>query len=75
MDPDDDAVRRAALAVCVVLWIWLTVLGPKPWDLQLDENHFHYIFLVPLANYLRAGVLGPALYLGTVLSPLAISAA
>ena len=50
----------AALAVCVVLWIWLTVLSPKPWDLQRDENHFHYIFIVPLANYLRAGVLGPA---------------
>ena len=62
----------AALAVCVVLWIWLTVLSPKPWDLQRDENHFHYIFMVPLANYLRAGVLGPLLYLGTVLSPLAI---
>lgn len=61
-----------ALAVCAGLWIWLTVLSPKPWDLQRDENHFHYIFLVPLANYLRAGVLGPALYLGTVLSPLAI---
>jgi hypothetical protein len=62
----------AALAICVGLWIWLTVLGPRPWDLQLQENHFHYIFMVPVANYLRAGVLGPALYLGTVLSPLAI---
>src|SRR3984957_4866273 len=62
----------AAMTICVGLWIWLTVLSPKPWDLQRDENHFHYIFLVPLANYLRAGMLGPALYLGTVLSPLAI---
>lgn len=62
----------AALAVCVALWIWLTVLSPRPWDLQRDENHFHYIFMVPLANYLRAGVLGPLLYLGTVMSPLAI---
>jgi hypothetical protein len=62
----------AALAVCTGLWIWLTVLGPKPWDLKQDENHFHYIFRVPLANYLRAGALGPALYLGTMLSPLAI---
>ncbi len=61
-----------ALAACAGLWIWLTVLGPRPWDLQLNENHFHYIFMVPIANYLRAGVLGPALYLGTVLSPLAI---
>ncbi|MGC1191106.1 MAG: glycosyltransferase family 39 protein, partial [Candidatus Binatus sp.] len=62
----------AALAVCVALWIWLTVLSPRPWDLQRDENHFHYIFMVPLANYLRAGVLGPLLYLGTVMAPLAI---
>jgi Dolichyl-phosphate-mannose-protein mannosyltransferase len=61
-----------ALAVCTGLWIWLTVLGPKPWDLLLNENRFHYLFLVPLATYLRAGLLGPALYLGTVLSPLAI---
>jgi 4-amino-4-deoxy-L-arabinose transferase-like glycosyltransferase len=61
-----------ALATCVALWIWLTVLGPKPWDLQLNEDNLHYLFFVPLANYLRAGVLGPALYLGTVLSPLAI---
>ena len=62
----------AAFAICVALWVWLTVLSPKPWDLQRNENHFHYIFLVPLANYLRAGVLGPALYMGTVLSPLAL---
>lgn len=61
-----------ALAVCAWLWIWLTVLSPKPWDLQLNENNFAYIFRVPLASYLRAGVLGPALYLGMVLSPLAI---
>jgi len=66
------APYAAALAACAGLWIWLTVLSPKPWDLQRNENHFHYIFMVPIANYLRAGVLGPALYLGTVLSPLAI---
>jgi hypothetical protein len=61
-----------ALAVCAWLWIWLTVLSPKPWDLQLNENNFAYLFRVPLASYIRAGVLGPALYLGMVLSPLAI---
>ena len=62
----------AALAVCAAVWVWLTVLSPKPWQVQLNENHFRYIFMVPIANYLRAGVLGPALYLGTVLSPLAL---
>src|SRR5580704_11991404 len=61
-----------ALAVCAGLWIWLTILSPRSWDLQINENRFHYLFLVPLATYLRAGLLGPALYLGTVLSPLAI---
>ena len=61
-----------ALTICVGLWVWLTVLGPKPWQVQFNENRFRYIFNVPLANYLRAGVLGPALYLGTVLSPLAL---
>jgi len=62
----------AAMAICVGLWVWLTVLGPKPWQVQFNESRFNYIFMVPLANYLRAGVLGPALYLGTVLSPLAL---
>lgn len=61
-----------ALAICTLIWIWLTVLGPKPWDLQRDENHFAYIFMVSPAVYLRSGVLGPLLYLGTVLAPLAL---
>jgi hypothetical protein len=47
-------------------------MGPKPWDLQRDENHFHYLLLVPISNYLRAGILGPALYLGTVLAPISL---
>jgi len=58
-----------ALLVCALLF-WL---GPKPWALQLGEsNLLHYLFRVPLANYLRAGVLNPVLYLGMVLSPLAL---
>ena len=61
-----------ALTLSTLIWIWLTVLGPKPWDLQRDENHFAYIFMVSPAVYLRAGVLGPLLYLGTVLAPLAL---
>jgi hypothetical protein len=62
----------AALAICAAIWIWLTVLRPSSWEVQLNEDHFHYLLMVPLANYLRAGVLGPALYLGTVLAPLAL---
>src|SRR5260370_14733729 len=65
------APSAVALAVCAFIWIWLTVLGPKPWDLQRDENHFAYIFMVSPAIYISSGVLGPLLYLGTVLGPLA----
>jgi hypothetical protein len=61
-----------ALAACAIVWIWLTVVRPKPWFLQLDEDQLTYIFLVPPALYLRAGVLGPLLYLGTMLAPLAL---
>jgi len=61
-----------ALAACAIVWIWLTVVRPKPWFLQLDEDQFAYIFLVSPAVYLRAGLLGPLLYLGTVLAPLAL---
>jgi hypothetical protein len=61
-----------ALLACAWIWIWLTVLSPKPWDLQRDENHFAWLLRVPLASYLRAGVLGPLLYLGTVLAPMAL---
>jgi hypothetical protein len=61
-----------ALAACTIVWIWLTVLRPKPWFLQLDEDQLAYIFKVSPFVYLRAGVLGPLLYLGTVLAPLAL---
>lgn len=61
-----------ALAACAVVWIWLTVVRPKPWFLQLDEDQFAYIFKVSPIYYLRAAVLGPILYLGTVLAPLAV---
>jgi hypothetical protein len=61
-----------ALLACAWIWIWLTVIGPKPWDLQRNEKHFAWLLLVPLANYLRAGVLGPLLYLGAVLAPMAL---
>src|SRR5882757_9877523 len=61
-----------ALGACTIVWIWLTVLRPKPWFLQLDEDQLAYIFKVSPFVYLRAGVLGPLLYLGTVLAPLAL---
>src|ERR1700687_1925320 len=62
----------AALAACAIVWIWLTVVRPKPWFLQLDEDQFAYIFTVSPIYYLRAALLGPLLYLGAVLAPLAL---
>jgi hypothetical protein len=61
-----------ASAVCVTIWLWQTVIHPRSWDLDLTLGHFSHLTDAPLANYLRAGVLGPLLYLGTVLSPMAL---
>ena len=61
-----------ALFGCALIWIWLTVVRPPPWDLAQSEGHFAYIFDVSLKEYLRMGVLGPLLYLGIVLSPIAL---
>ncbi len=61
-----------ASMVCVTIWLWETVINPRPWDLQVTLGHFSHLMDAPLTNYLRAGVLGPLLYLGTVLSPMAL---
>ncbi len=61
-----------ASAVCITIWLWETVINPRPWDLQVTLGHFAHLTDAPLANYLRAGLLGPLLYLGTVLSPMAL---
>ena len=61
-----------ALSACGLIWIWLTVLHPPPWDLAENETHFAFLFSVSLTEYIRSGLLGPLLYLGIVLSPLAL---
>ncbi len=61
-----------ALVGCALIWIWLTVLRPPPWKLAQREANFAHLFQVPLQEYLRMGILGPLLYLGTVLSPMAL---
>jgi hypothetical protein len=61
-----------ASATCITIWLWQTVINPRSWDLDLTLGHFSHLTDAPLANYLRAGVLGPLLYLGTVLSPMAL---
>lgn len=62
----------AGAAACCAVWIWLTVIQPRPWSLEETYVHFGQFFEVPIAYYLRAGVLNPIVYLGAVLSPAAI---
>jgi hypothetical protein len=61
-----------ALFGCALIWVWLTVVRPPPWKLTQNEGLLAYVFDVSLREYLRMGVLGPLLYLGIVLSPIAL---
>ena len=61
-----------ATVICVIIWLWLMTLQAEPWRLARRTHLIGYFFKVGLATYLRAGVLGPLLYLGIALSPLAI---
>jgi hypothetical protein len=61
-----------ASAACSGVWLWQTVVNPRPWDLERTLGHFGFFFQVPISTYLRAGMLGPLIYLGSVLSPIAL---
>ena len=61
-----------ALVGCGLIWIWLTVIRPPPWKLVQRGTNLTHLFQVPLTEYLRMGILGPLLYLGIVLSPMAL---
>ncbi len=61
-----------ALGVCAVIWIWLTVVRTPPWDLARKEKTLSWVLDVPTTEYIRAGILAPLLYLGIVLSPMAL---
>jgi hypothetical protein len=61
-----------ALIGCALIWIWLTVVRSPPWKLTENAGHLALIFRVSSWEYLRMGVLGPLLYLGIVLSPMAM---
>jgi hypothetical protein len=63
----------AALLGCAGFWVWSTVINPEPWMLQYHEYRLrHYLTLLPIQTYTDWGILEPAIYLGTVLSPLAV---
>jgi hypothetical protein len=61
-----------ALIGCALIWIWLTVIRPPPWKLTQNAGHLALILKVSPWEYLRMGILGPLLYLGIVLSPMAL---
>ena len=62
----------AAAAVSVLIWLWLTAVLPIPWMLDVRESKLRYLYLVPIRTYFTDGLLAPLLYLGLVLSPVAV---
>jgi hypothetical protein len=62
----------AAVAVSVLIWIGLTALMPVPWMLDLRANKLNYLYLVPMRVYFIDALAAPLLYMGLVLSPLAL---
>jgi len=70
------ARRLAPLAFAVAawpgVWAWLMVMQAQPFRLARRTHLIGYFFMVGVTTYLRAGILGPLLYLGIVLSPLAL---
>jgi hypothetical protein len=61
-----------AAGACAVIWYWLTISHRPPWDLLNREHAFSEFFDVAPGIYVLGGLLGPALNLGILLSPLAI---
>ncbi len=58
--------------VCAAFWIWLTHTM-RPWGLAYGESRsLRWFLLVPALRYFKLWMLGPLLYLGLVLSPLAL---
>ncbi len=62
----------AAAVVSVLIWLSLTALMPIPWMLDLRADKLHYLYLVPIRVYFIDALAAPLLYLGLVLSPLAL---
>jgi len=61
-----------ALVACAAFWIWVTREN-QSWSLELNELAIrNYFFLVPALGYFKGWLIGPLLYLGLVLAPLAL---
>ncbi len=61
-----------ATAVCVLLWLWLTAVMPTPWMLALRASRLNYLYTVSIRTYFTDALVAPLLYLGLVLSPMAL---
>ena len=61
-----------AVAACAGIWLWLMEMQAQPFRLARRTHLIGYFFTVGVTTYIRAGILGPLLYLGIVLSPLAL---
>ena len=61
-----------ALVACAVLWWWLTISRPPPWKLLQRKAILASFLKIAPWEYFRTGIVSPLLYLGIVLSPLAI---
>jgi hypothetical protein len=75
--PRGTAARRilpfvAVAIACALIWLTLTAFMPVPWMLELKANKFHYLGLVSIRAYFADALAAPLLYLGLVLSPLAV---
>ncbi len=62
----------AAFVTCVLAWLWLTAMRPAPWMLDLRQHRISYLYLVPARVYFTDAILAPVLYLGLMMSPLAL---
>jgi hypothetical protein len=59
-------------AACIFTWFTLARVMPVPWMLEFRANRMRYLAMIPAAGYLNDAFAAPLLYLGLVLSPLAI---
>ncbi len=48
----------AALAVSVLIWLWLTALRPVPWMLAMRESWFTQLYLVSVRGYHTRVIVG-----------------
>ncbi|HEV3111033.1 MAG TPA: glycosyltransferase family 39 protein [Candidatus Binataceae bacterium] len=61
-----------AAVASVLIWLGVKTLIPIPWMLDLRAGKLNYLYWVPIRVYFIDALAAPLLYLGLVLSPLAL---